>query len=104
MSKQEDVVEAASRLVADVNIRGRALAVGPRVRLDDDGHFLPQASQNGKEIACFEVLAHDLEEVEAFTARYVKLLNAVEAGRGYYGWVIDMINAILYPITTRLRG
>ncbi len=80
MSKQEDVVEAASRLVADTEICGRALAVGPRVRLDDDGHLLPPSSQNGKEFTSFEVLAHDLDEVEAFTARYVKILEDITAG------------------------
>jgi hypothetical protein len=104
MSKQEDVVEAATRLVADTNIRGRALAVGPKVRLDEDGHLLALNSQQGEEVSSFEVLAHDLEEVEAFTARYVKILNAIEAGRGYYGWATDMIKAIMHPFILWLKG
>jgi hypothetical protein len=104
MGKQEDVVEAASRFVADTSICGRALAVGPRIRLDEAGHLLPPSSQQGEETTTFEVLAHDLEEVEAFTARYVKILNAVEAGRGYIGWATDMIKAIFYPLTAKLKG
>ena len=99
MGKQEDVVEAASRFVADTSTRGRALAVGPRIKLDEAGHLLSPNSQQGEEVTTFEVLAHDLEEVEAFTARYVHILNVVEAGRGYLGWAIDIIKAVLYPFT-----
>ena len=99
LGKQEDVVEAGSRFAADVSIRGRALAVGPRVKLNDDGHLLPPGSQQAEEISSFEVFAHDFEEVEAFTARFVKILNAVEAGRGYIGWAMDIINAVFYPFS-----
>jgi len=104
MGKQEDVVEAASRFVADTSIRGRALVVGPKIGLDLAGHLLPPNSQQSEEITTFELLAHDLEEVEAFTARYVRILNAVEAGRGYLGWATDMIKAVLYPFTARTKG
>lgn len=100
MTKPEDVVEAASRFVCSP-INGRALAVGPKVRLDEDGHLLPSDSEEGEAVTSFEVLAHDLEEVEAFTARYVKILNAVEAGRGYIGWVADLVRAVIYPFTSR---
>jgi hypothetical protein len=104
MGKHEDVVESASRFAADVSIRGRALAVGPRVRLDDDGHLLPPNTLQAGEISSFEVFGHDFEEVEAFTSRYVKILNAVEASRGYIGWAGDIIRAIFTPITGRLQG
>jgi NAD(P)-dependent dehydrogenase (short-subunit alcohol dehydrogenase family) len=99
MGKHEDVVEAASRFAADVSIRGRALVLGPRVKLDDDGHLLPINSQEAEEISSFEVFGHDFEEVEAFTSRYVKILNAVEAARGYIGWAGDVVKAIFSPFT-----
>jgi len=59
----EDVVDAASRLVADSRIAGRALCVGPKVRLDEKGELLLPTSEEGKEIAVWEVLAEDFEEV-----------------------------------------
>jgi hypothetical protein len=99
MGKHEDVVEAASRFAADVSIRGRALVLGPRVKLDDDGHLLPPDSQEAEEISSFEVFGYDFEEVEAFTSRYVKILNAVEAARGYIGWAGDIVKAIFSPFT-----
>jgi hypothetical protein len=67
--------------------------------LDDDGHLLPINSQEAEEISSFEVFGHDFEEVEAFTSRYVKILNAVEAARGYIGWAGDIVKAIFSPFT-----
>jgi hypothetical protein len=104
MGKHEDVVDAASRFAADTTIRGRALAVGPRVRLDDDGHLLPPDAQQAKEISSLEVFAHDFEEVEAFTLRYVKILNAVEVGKGYIGWARDIAKALSSPFLVWLKG
>lgn len=104
MGKHEDVVEAASRFAADTSIRGRALAVGPRVRLDSDGHLLPPDPLRADEISSFEVYAHDFEEVEAFTIRYVKILNAVETARGYIGWAGDIIKALCSPFVGSFKG
>ncbi|PMD32237.1 short chain dehydrogenase/reductase-like protein [Hyaloscypha variabilis F] len=104
MGKHEDVVEAATRFAADTSIRGRALAVGPRVKLDDNGNLLPPDAQQAKEISSFEVYAHDFEEVEAFTLRYVKILNAVEAGRGYIGWAGDIVKAICSPFVSWFKS
>lgn len=100
LGNSEDVVDAASRFAADVSIRGRALVVGPKVKLDSDGH-LAQEVQQGEGTASFEVFAHDFEEVEAFTLRYIRILNAVEAARGYLGWATDIVRAAFYPFTRR---
>ena len=100
MTDPEDVVEAASRFVCSP-INGRALAIGPKVSLDDDGHLLPPTSKEGKQVTSFEVHAHDFEEVEAFTARYVGILNAVEAGKGWLGWAADIVKAVFYPFSSR---
>ena len=104
MGKHEDTVEAATRFAADTAIRGRAVAIGPRVKLDDNGNLLPPDAQNAKDISSFEVYAHDFEEVEAFTIRFVKILNAVEAARGYIGWAGDIAKAICSPFVSWLKG
>jgi hypothetical protein len=72
--------------------------------LDDDGHLLPSNAQQANEISSFEVFAHDFEEVEAYTLRYVKILNAVEAGRGYIGWAGDIVKAVCSPFLAWLKG
>ena len=103
MGKHEDVVDAGTRFAADTSVRGRAIAVGPRVKLDDNGNLSPYA-QNAEDTASFEVYAHDFEEVEAFTLRYVRILNAVEASRGYIGWAGDIVKAICSPFVSWLKG
>jgi hypothetical protein len=72
--------------------------------LDDDGHLLPPNAQQANEISSFEVFAHDFEEVEAYTLRYVKILNAVEAARGYIGWAGDIVKAVCSPFLAWLKG
>jgi NAD(P)-dependent dehydrogenase (short-subunit alcohol dehydrogenase family) len=115
MGKPEDVVDAGTRFMADTRIVGRALAVGPKVKTDDDWQLLPKTSEEGKEIAVWEVYAHDFEEVgkwtsnapslclvlivsDAFTARFVRLLNRVEIVRGWAGWFTDILKAVGYGI------
>jgi len=104
MGKHEDVVDAATRFAADTSVLGRAVAIGPRVKLDDNGNLLTSEALDAKDISSFEVYAHDFEEVEAFTIRYVKILNAVEAARGYIGWAGDIVKAICSPFVSRLKG
>jgi hypothetical protein len=61
--KPEDVVDAATRLMADTRIVGRALVVGPKVRRDDDWQLLPSSSTEGHESAVWEAYAEDFTEV-----------------------------------------
>lgn len=74
VGKPEDVVNAASRLMADTSIVGRALVVGPKVKLDAQGELLPEESKEGKETAVWECFAHDLEEVGMLIARPAKFI------------------------------
>jgi NAD(P)-dependent dehydrogenase (short-subunit alcohol dehydrogenase family) len=85
MGKPEDVVDAGTRLMADSRIVGRALVVGPKVktRLDDDGMLVPELSKGGKETAIWEAYADDFEQVDAFTARFIRMLNLVQIARGW---------------------
>ena len=100
--KPEDVVDAGTRLMADTKIIGRALVIGPKVRVDDDWQLVPQTS-GGKEVAVWEAFAHDFEEVDAFTARFVRMLNSVERIRGWAGWASDVVRAFAYPFRSWLQ-
>ncbi len=106
MGKIEDVVDAATRFVADARIAGRALAVGPKMgvveREDGEWEFVPKGKDSGEvERAVWEVYAHDFEETELFSLRFLRLLNAFTQARGWIGWAKDMVSAILYGMIGR---
>lgn len=63
VGKPEDVVDAATRLMADTSIVGRALVVGPKARVDEEWQILPADSKKGKEAAVWEAYADDFVEV-----------------------------------------
>jgi NAD(P)-dependent dehydrogenase (short-subunit alcohol dehydrogenase family) len=103
MGKPEDVIDAGTRLMADTRISGRALVIGPKVKVDDGWQLLPEDS-DAPEVAVWEAYAHDLEQVEAFSSRFVGMLNAVEKTRGWVGWASDIVLAFAYPIRIWWRG
>ncbi|SPQ19072.1 845a6f07-faaa-4390-a74b-690c5a99fc95 [Thermothielavioides terrestris] len=93
----EDVVDAATRLVADEGIRGRALLVGPKIRVVDvegegdwqlvDGGRLrvvegEARTEGERRQAVWEVYGHDYERVEVFVWRYLWVLNLMRRLRG----------------------
>ena len=102
LGKTEDVVDAGTRLMADTRIVGRALAVGPKVRHDENMVLLPPGE--GGELAVWELYAHDFEKVDAFTSRFVRLVNNVEIIRGWVGWATDVVGAFTYPLRNWWRG
>ncbi|KAK4102935.1 NAD(P)-binding protein [Parathielavia hyrcaniae] len=95
----EDVVDAATRLMADWGIRGRALAVGPKMRVVDDegdGSRVRMVEGEGRHDgerrqAVWEVYGHDYERVEVFVWRYLAVLNVMRRVRGWVGLVTDML-------------
>lgn len=105
MGKVEDVVDAATRFVADSRILGRALVVGPKVtvkQLDNGEWTLASKDAPGsKETALWEPNADDWEEVDAFDRNIVKVLNATQAARGWIGWATDIVRAIAYGISSK---
>ena len=109
MGKTEDVVDAASRLAADTRIRGRALVVGPKVKVrqkdDGSGQFELVEKDYGKgkvqERAVWEAYADDFEESDIFMRSFVGLLNTVTAARGWIGWASDMVAAVRHGIVNR---
>lgn len=94
MGKVEDVVEAATRLVADTRIVGRGIVIGPKitVKQDETGEFklVAKGTEGSTETAVWEPYADDWEEADAFGRRIVKILSAVERTRGWVGWAADI--------------
>ncbi|KAF2249419.1 hypothetical protein BU26DRAFT_519494 [Trematosphaeria pertusa] len=105
MGKVEDVVDAATRFVADSRVLGRALVIGPKVTVKqrDDGQWelVEKATPGSTETALWEPCADDWEEVDAFDRNIVKVLNAVQAARGWAGWATDVVKAIVYTLGWR---
>lgn len=101
--RAEDVVDAATRFVADSRILGRALVIGPKmhVRQNAEGQWeLTTAGSPGSiETAVFEPYADDWEDQDQWNRNFVRLLNGVQAARGWIGWASDMIKAIRYGLT-----
>lgn len=91
----EDVLDAATRLVADEAIVGRALVVGPRVSQSPlpgkagEGRLRPEELALGGR-AVWECYAEDYDDADWFVWRYVRLLNAIGRARGYWAWVADV--------------
>ncbi|KAK8043756.1 hypothetical protein PG994_012594 [Apiospora phragmitis] len=106
-------VEAATRFMADAGIVGRALVVGPRVRVRDDGETYEvmeilegtgenaqkeeeeQKKKNNAEdgfvTSSWEAYAHDYELVEVTNRRILMMLNQIETMRKWAGWVRDIV-------------
>jgi NAD(P)-dependent dehydrogenase (short-subunit alcohol dehydrogenase family) len=102
MGKVEDVVDAATRFVADSRILGRSLVIGPKmhVRQKNNGEWdlVTPGTPDSIEAAVFEPYADDWEDVDAWDRNFVKLLNMVQAGRGWAGWAQDIVKAVLYSV------
>ncbi|KAI9879032.1 MAG: hypothetical protein M1830_009831 [Pleopsidium flavum] len=102
MGKIEDVVEAATRFAADPRIVGRALVVGPKLRVEkkDDGEWdlVKKSNVRGEERSIWEIYADDFEDSEIFQRRMVGLLNAATELRGWIGWASDMVGAVGYAV------
>lgn len=101
MGKPEDVVDAASRLVADSSILGRGLCIGPKckVKQQEDGEWVVVSKESaGEERAIWEAYADDFEDTELFTQRLIRVLNGVTAMKGWLGMFKDLYGAIKYGI------
>ncbi|KAH7135163.1 hypothetical protein B0J11DRAFT_154234 [Dendryphion nanum] len=99
LGRVEDVVDAATRLVADCSILGRALVIGPKLRVQqlDSGEwqFVERDDVPGaQERAIWEAYADDWVEVDAFTHSIIGLLNVYQRYRGWKGWATDIAKVI----------
>jgi NAD(P)-dependent dehydrogenase (short-subunit alcohol dehydrogenase family) len=100
MGQVEDVVAAGTRFVSDSRLLGRSLVIGPKVhvRQKDDGEWdlVTPGSTGSIETAVWEPYADDWEDVDAWDRNMVKILNMVQAGRGWAGWAQDIVKAVFY--------
>ena len=100
MGQVEDVVDAATRFVADSRILGRSLVVGPKVtyKQQEDGTWglVDKGTPQSTTTALWEPCADDWEDVDAFDRNFVKVLNGVQYARGWVGWATDIAKAVAY--------
>lgn len=100
MGNAEDVVEAATRFVADPRVVGRAVVVGPKLKVeqDTDGQWslVEGKETSGEEKAIWEVYAHDFEDTEIFSRRIVGIMNRAMEMKGWSGWLKDIFAALKY--------
>ncbi|KAK4181375.1 putative dehydrogenase [Triangularia setosa] len=106
----EDVVDAGTRFMADEGVKGRALVIGPKLRVYDDeedgevklvaeapagrgkGKGKGKGGLKGEERtqAVWEIYAEDFERVESFVWRYIGMINVVKSIGGWVGVVRDL--------------
>jgi NAD(P)-dependent dehydrogenase (short-subunit alcohol dehydrogenase family) len=103
MGKIEDVVDAASRCVADASILGRGLCIAPRAKVkqnEESGEWvvLPYEGEEGAEKGVWEVFAHDFDDTEMFTRRLIVILNQIAALKGWYEFGVDLWRALRYKV------
>ena len=100
MGKAEDVVEAATRFAADPRVVGRAVSVGPKMRVKQEANgewsLVEESNQFGEEKAIWEIYPHDFEDCDVFQRNMVALMNRVMVIRGWAGWISDMIGAVTH--------
>ncbi|MCJ1418931.1 hypothetical protein MMC32_005282 [Xylographa parallela] len=102
----EDVVEAGSRFMADPRIVGRAVSIGPKLRVEEDesGEYVLTQKKEVAPKAIWEIYAMDFEDTDVFQRRLVGILNRALELRGWIGWGSDMMGALRYRLTGIWRG
>ncbi|KAL2054159.1 hypothetical protein ABVK25_005698 [Lepraria finkii] len=105
VGKAEYVVEAATRFVADPRIAGRAVFVGPKLKVaqnaDGEWDLVEKEEDAGEQKFIWELYAHDFEDCELFTRNVIRIMNRVTEIRGWAGWLQDMIKAIKHGFRMR---
>lgn len=106
----EDVVEAATRLTADPRVVGRAISVGPKLKVvenKDTGEWeLAEDEQDAESVekSIWEVYPHDFENNDQFQRTMIGIYNRASQLRGWYGWAIDIVKAVSMAISLRWGG
>ena len=102
----EDVIEAGTRFVADPRIVGRAVTVGPKLKVeqDEEGRWSLSEGSTGQEKAVWEIYPHDMEDSDLFQRRMISIMNRATEIRGWTGWAADMLGAITYGLKGWWKG
>ncbi|KAJ5690464.1 short-chain dehydrogenase [Penicillium macrosclerotiorum] len=99
LGKPEDVVDAASYLVADAKCIGRSLVTGPKLKLDaSTGELLHQNGQELQEGPIWECYLHDSDPADIFTQRMLTVVHAAVRAKGWSNWAYDMAGALTWPV------
>jgi NAD(P)-dependent dehydrogenase (short-subunit alcohol dehydrogenase family) len=105
LGKIEDVVDAASYLVADTACIGRSLVTGPKLKLDPSTgglDTLHDDNNNGDkeqtEGSVWECYLHDMDPADIFTQRMLTVVNAAVQARGWSSWAYDVAGALTWPV------
>lgn len=102
LGKIEDVVDAATRFAANPRVVGRAVWVGPKLKVEQDTNgawsLVENDEQKGEQRAIWEVYLHDFEDSDVFQRRIVTILNRATEIKGWIGWARDMIAAVSYGL------
>ncbi|KAI5464223.1 hypothetical protein BGZ63DRAFT_411973 [Mariannaea sp. PMI_226] len=93
----EDVIGAATRLIADETIAGRSLVIGPRIKANgvegaEDFQELMASDEegDGQGRPIWECYADDYQRVDTFVKRYLYILHVGEQVKGWFGIVTDL--------------
>ena len=104
IATSDDVAEAATRFTADPRVVGRAVMVGPKLKViqDEDGKWsLAEDQREGAvDKALWEVYPHDLENLDQFQRNLIGIFNRATEKRGWAGWAVDMVGAISHGVKT----
>lgn len=102
----EDVVDAASRCVADPSIIGRGLIIGPQANKEDaeKAGMDVKAMTDGEEIAVWDSYSHDFEQSDVFTRRVIAITNLRAGRKGVGGLVSDIAWAFTPGFVRRMKG
>lgn len=106
----EDVVEAATRFTADPRVVGRAISVGPKLKVVeniDSGEWeLAENKQDAESVekAIWEVYPHDFENNDQFQRTMIGIYNRASQLRGWYGWAADIIKAVSMAMSLGWNG
>ncbi|KAL8853440.1 MAG: hypothetical protein Q9221_001757 [Calogaya cf. arnoldii] len=102
LGKEEDVVEAATRFTADPRVVGRAVSVGPKLKVkqDVDGEWslIESEDPDAEQRAIWEIYLHDWEDTDVFQRRCLSIMNRATELRGWTGWAQDMVRALAYGL------
>lgn len=102
LGKEEDVVEATTRFAADPRVVGRAVSVGPKLKVKQDVNgewsLVESEDQDAEQRAIWEVYLHDFEDADVFQRRCLAIMNRATEIRGWIGWAQDMVGAVAYGL------
>ncbi|KAI4258900.1 MAG: hypothetical protein LQ352_001013 [Teloschistes flavicans] len=102
IGKVEDVVEAATRFAANPRVVGRAVSVGPKLKVKQNAEgewsLVEGEDNDAEQRAIWEVYMHDFEDADIFQRRLIAIFNRVVEIRGWTGWVQDLFAAVTYRL------